>query len=233
METPQKSSTSLKYLFTILSFFTFNFLLKAQDLTAAVKQIENLLGSGKLTVSDVLADEKYMPLHDKTVFRNLIKQYAPVGKINIVTSAEPGKRIKVRCNVTGKDGKPFGHALVYAYQTSAKGWYSDTAARILVNEGDMRHARIFGYVYTDADGGFEMETIQPSGYPKSELPAHIHIALWKDEKYVPGVPGELLFEDDERLTPERKLRALREGFIISANTGTVNAPVYFYSIKLK
>lgn len=223
----------MKLVFTILCLFTISLLIKAQDITATVKQIENLLRSGKLTVSKVLADEKYMPHHSKTEFRNLIKKYAPVGKITIVTSAEPGKRIKVICSVRDTEQKPLQGALVYVYQTSAKGWYSDTAAHILVNEGDMRHARIFGYVYTGEDGDFELETIQPSGYPKSELPAHIHITMWKDEIYVPGVAGELLFEDDERLTPERKLRAVKEGFKVSSNTGTANSPVYFYPIKIK
>jgi protocatechuate 3,4-dioxygenase beta subunit len=223
----------LKLLFTILFFSSIITLVNAQNLSEPLKLIENLLKEGKLTVNEVLADEKNMFLHSKTEFRNIIKKHAPPGKITIVSSAEPGKKIKVKCNVTDKEQKPFSNALVYVYQTSAKGWYSDTAAHILINEGDMRHARIFGYVYTDTNGDFEIETIQPSGYPKSDLPAHIHIAMWKDGKYVPGVPGELLFDDDERLTPERKLRTIREGFLVSSNSGAVNAPLYFYSIKLK
>lgn len=223
----------MKCRFTLLFIFTFSFLANAQDLIATLKQVENLLQSKKLTVSEILADEKYMPFHSQTAFRNLIKQYAPVGKITTVTPAEPGKRIKVKCTITDKDGKPFGNALAYAYQTSAKGWYADTAVHILANEGDMRHARIFGYAYTDVNGNFEIETIQPSGYPKSELPAHIHLALWKDEKYVAGIPGEFLFEDDERLNTERKTRAIKEGFLIASNTGTTASPIYFYSIKLK
>lgn len=223
----------MKIVSTIFLLFSFGLLATGQNITSVIQQIENSLSAEKLSVSEILADEKYMYLHSKTEFRNLIKKYAPIGKITVVTAAEPGKKIKVKCNVTDKEQKPFTGALVYIYQTSAKGWYADTAAHILINEGDMRHARLFGYVITDSNGNFEAETIQPSGYPKSDLPAHIHVAMWKSEKYVPGVPGELLFDDDERLTPERKLRAIAEGFLISSNTGTTNAPVYFYSIKLK
>lgn len=204
-----------------------------QEINAELEKLEKKLSNKTTTVSNILSDSGCMFLHSKTEFRNLIKKHAPVGRITVVTSTEPGKRIKVKCNVTDKEQKPCSSALVYVYQTSAKGWYSDTAAHILKNEGDMRHARLFGYVYTDANGDFEIETIRPSGYPGSDLPAHIHIVMWKDEKYVPGVPGELLFDDDERLTPERKLRAIREGFLVSSNTGTSNAPVYFYPIKLK
>lgn len=223
----------MKFITTILLIGSIATAALAQGIDQTVKKLDSLLQRKSFSASDILSDETYMYLHSKTEFRNLIKKHAPVGKITIVTSAEPGKRIKVKCSVADKDGKPYPNALVYAYQTSAKGWYSDTAAHILINEGDMRHARLFGYVFTDNNGNFELETIQPSGYPQSDLPAHIHLAMWKDGKYVPGVPGELLFDDDERLIPERKRRALNEGFLISSNTGTTNAPVYFYSIKLK
>lgn len=205
----------------------------AQDIRKAVKKLDSLLEHKSVSVSNVLSDETYMHLHSKTEFRELIKKYAPVGKTTIVTPAEPGKRIKVKCEVKDKDGKSFANALVYVYQTSAKGWYSDTAAHILVNEGDMRHARLFGYVITDSEGNFELETIQPSGYPQSDLPAHIHLAMWKGGKYVPGAPGELLFDDDTRLTADRRARATAEGFLISKNSGAPSSPVYQYTIKLK
>jgi protocatechuate 3,4-dioxygenase beta subunit len=217
----------------LITSLVFSAIAFTQDISIGLQNLEKQLSGKKMTVSGVLQNNAYMYMHSKTEFRNLIKEYAPVGKITIVTSTEPGKRIKVKCSVTAKNGSPFANALVYAYQTSAKGWYSDTAAHILLNEGDMRHARLFGYVYTDANGEFELETIQPSGYPKSDLPAHIHLAMWKEDKYVSGVPGELLFDEDARLTPERRIRALTEGFLISANTGPASAPLYFYSITLK
>ncbi len=223
----------MKFIITILLIGSIATAALAQDINQSVKKLDSLLQRKSVFVNDVLSDEAYMYLHSKTEFRNLIKKYAPIGTITIVTTTEPGKKIKVKCSVTDKDGKPFTNALVYVYQTSAKGWYSDTAAHILKNEGDMRHARLFGYVKTDSNGNFELETIQPSGYPGSDLPAHIHIMMWKDEKYVFGVPGELLFDDDSRLTGERRTRAIAEGFLISKNSGTVSAPVYQYTIKLK
>ncbi|MEP6595061.1 MAG: hypothetical protein ABJA71_03900 [Ginsengibacter sp.] len=94
------------------------------------------------------------------------------------------------------------------------GWYSDTAAHVSMFEGDTRHARLFAYLKTNGKGQFEFETIQPRGYPNSDLPAHIHISVWKGEHLVRGVPGELLFDDDPRLTPERRLRSLSNKFLI-------------------
>ncbi len=218
---------------TILALLIFqSCILYAQDTNEVLKKLENGLAGKQVSISNILSDEKYMKLHAQNYFRELIKKYAGTGNIKIVTDNEPGKRIKVICTVTGKEGIPFAGALVYFYQTSAKGWYSDTAAHILVNEGDMLHARLFGYTITDSYGNVEIETILPSGYPNSNLPAHIHISMWKNSNFVQGVPGELLFEDDIRLTAERKQRALQEGFIISKNTGTETAPVYNYLIKI-
>lgn len=223
----------MKYSFTILLTCIISSGPLAQGISKTIEKLDSLLVHRSVSASDILSNAAYMYLHSKTAFRELIKKHAPVGQITIVTATEPGKRIKVKCNVADKDGKPLANALVYAYQTSAKGWYSDTAAHILMNEGDMRHARLFGYVITDIAGIFELETIQPSGYPGSDLPAHIHLAMWKGGKYVPGVPGELLFDDDSRLTAERRTRAIAEGFLISKNSGTATAPVYQYTIKLK
>ena len=97
----------------------------------------------------------------------------------------------------------------------------------------MGHARLFGYLKTDSRGGFEFETIQPRGYPGSDFPGHIHIMVWKNGEPITGMPNEFQFEDDPRLTPDRKARSLREGNMIEKNSGTENKPVYFYTIKLK
>jgi hypothetical protein len=44
---------------------------------------------------------------------------------------------------------------------------------------------------------------------------------------------ELLFNEDARLTSSMRERMTNEGAIISSDTGTQNAPVYEYVIKIK
>ena len=202
----------------------------AQDTGAVIQKLKSQLEKGQITVSNILSDTTYMFLHPQTEFREMIKQHAKAERIKIVSDTEPGTRITVKCEVKNKQGKPVSGALVYSYQTSDKGWYSDTAAHILILMGDMKHARLFGYVKTDKDGKFELETVKPKGYPRSDLPAHIHIAMWKDDKHVSGVPGELQFDDDPRMTPERRKRSVQDRNIISKNSGTTAKPVYFYEI---
>lgn len=204
----------------------------AQDTAAIFAQLHTSLEQHKTTVSDILINEGYMKFHSQKTFREIIKKFAPVGKIAIISPAEPGRKITIVCEVKTNIGKPFADAMAYVYQTSAKGWYSDTAPHILQYEGDYRYARLFGYVRTDKEGKFEIKTIMPSGYPKSDLPAHIHIELRKDDNYVSGVPGELQFEEDERMNPERKKRSLRDGFLIAGNSGTEKEPLYKYRFTI-
>jgi protocatechuate 3,4-dioxygenase beta subunit len=204
----------------------------SQNSDKAITAIDESLSKGQTTVSNILSDEKYMYLHSLTPFREVIAKHAKPGKATMVTPSEPGKKITVKA-IIHTDGKALDDALVYLYHTSDKGWYSDTGAHIRAYEGDVRHARLFCYVKTDGQGQFEIETIQPKGYPNSDLPAHIHIEVSKNGEHIPGLPGELLFDDDPRLTADRRSRSLQEGFIIEKDTGTPGKPVYFYHLQSK
>jgi len=219
-----------------ISVFYFVFLscnLSGQNATKLIDNINTQLTKGQTSVSKVLADTSFMFLHSLTEFREVIKHHAKTGAVTMISKTEPGKKIAVRGTINASNGKPLNDALVYVYHTSDKGWYSDTAAHILQNDGDTRHARLFAYLKTDDKGQFEIETIQPKGYPNSDLPAHIHIMVWKNGHLVNGIPGELLFDDDPRLTPERRSRSLGDGYLIEKNSGTLVKPVYSYKIVAK
>jgi len=203
-----------------------------QDANKLIRQIDGELTKRQTSISKVLSDTAFMFLHPFTEFREIIKRHAKAETVTMISPVEPGKKIKVKGSITTGNGKALNDALVYVYHTSDKGWYSDTAAHIQQYEGDTRHARLFAYLKTDDKGEFEFETIQPKGYPNSDLPAHIHIMVWKDGNIV-GIPGELLFDDDPRLIPERRFRSLGEGFLIEKNSGTLQRPVYSYKIVVK
>ena len=203
----------------------------AQDGNQQLQKIESALSASQVTISQVLSDEKYMKLHPLTAFREIIKKYANTEKTVMVTATEPGKRITVKGRVLSKKGEPIAGALVYVYQTSAKGLYADTAAHVGMNDGDMRHARLFAYFKTNGNGQFEFETVQPRGYPDADLPAHIHIMMWQQGQPIDHMPAELLFDDDERLTAERRKSALEAGFLIEKHSGTPDQPVYNYVLK--
>lgn len=178
-----------------------------------IKEAEEKLKTGKATISQILTDKKYDALHPETSFRNIIEKYAKAETISIATDTIPGKKIKVTGTIKDQDGKPVADALVYLYHTDSRGWYAADAPHVLMNEGDMRHARLFGYVKTDKEGKFELHTIKPAGYPQSDLPAHIHVHV--TAKGHRSFVNEFLFDDDERLVGDIRENSARNQFMIA------------------
>jgi len=205
-----------------------------QDTAAIISQLDKDLVTKQKTISGLLSDPAYMYLHSLTPFREIIKKHTGTDPVTIVTPDEPGIRIVVNGTVTDRTGKPLDRVLIYFYQTSTKGWYSDTGVHIRRNEGDHRHSRLFGYVKTDANGRFNINTIRPNGYPGSDFAGHIHIQMWnKDGTYLTGIPGELQFSDDPRMTEQRRKISIADGYLIANNEGSVKKPVYHYQIRSK
>jgi len=178
-----------------------------------IKEAEEKLKTGNATISQILTDKKYDALHSETAFRELIEKYCKAETISIATDTIPGKKIKVIGAVKDTAGKPVVNALVYLYHTDSRGWYAVNSPHVNMNEGDMRHARLFGYVRTNIYGKFELHTIKPSGYPQSDLPAHIHVHVTA-EGYSNFV-NEFLFDDDERLVGKIRENSVRNQFIIA------------------
>jgi protocatechuate 3,4-dioxygenase beta subunit len=185
-------------------------------------EVETKLKTGSAKVSAILTDNKYLALHPETSFRELIKTNCTPDPVKIATDSEPGKKIQVLASLKNEDGKSIAGAVVYFYQTDAKGWYAADQPHVGGNSGDQRHARLFGYTKTDATGNFEIQTVKPSGYPQSDLPAHIHVEVHDLPGYQTMIT-EFLFDDDERLVGNIRTSAKRNRFLI-AKPGKTKAP---------
>lgn len=204
----------MKIIFLACLLLCNNLVLSAQkDSLSLLHEARAKLQNKSATVSAILSDKKYLSIHPAAIFRELMKANSTTDILKITISDEPGKKIRVPGTVTDKDGKPVAGALVYLYQTDYRGWYAADAPHVLSYEGDMRHARLFGYVKTDAKGRFELHTVKPSGYPRSDLPAHIHvhINIAGYKSYV----TEFLFDDDERLVGKIREQSVRNKFLIA------------------
>jgi protocatechuate 3,4-dioxygenase beta subunit len=204
-----------------------------QQSPSLLADAEAKLRSQGSTVSAVLTDTTYESLHPLIDFRDMIRKYCAASVLRIAPLNEPGRKIKVVGTARDKDGRPVAGALVYLYQTDARGWYAADAPHILLNEGDFRHARLFGYVKTDNNGRFELHTIKPAGYPQSDLPAHIHIHVTADG--FQAYEAEFLFADDERLKGETLNRAIVSGGIIGKpeKAGSPFTQQFSYELKLR
>ena len=196
------------FFFLLLTLTSCSFAQKDSLLADATAKLK----SGK-DVSSILTDKKYDKLHPETAFRELIEKYSTATVLSITTDTIPGKKIQVIGTVKDKQGKGIAGALVYLYHTDARGWYAADAPHVLQYEGDIRHARLFGYVKTDKDGKFELHTIKPSGYPKSDLPAHIHVHVSANGYASYGT--EFLFDDDTRLIGKIRADAISNNFMIA------------------
>ncbi len=182
------------------------------EVQALLERADKALGSGAADVSAVLTDPAWLPLHERTSFRELIARHAKSPRVRLVTSKEPGDRMVATGTLRQAGGKPLAGALVYVYQTDARGWYSDKAPHFSGGNGDHGHARLFGYLRTGADGKFEVDTIRPEGYPRSSLPEHIHIQVFVDGQS--RLVSEITFEDDPRMTPSVRRRTEQSGFYV-------------------
>jgi protocatechuate 3,4-dioxygenase beta subunit len=178
----------------------------AERLSQAKKALE-----GGTSTADVLADARFTSLRPYTQFRELIRTHAKSSKASLIPRDEPGAPLVVIGHVAGADGKPVADALVYAYQTSSKGWYAAEAPHISGNSGDTKHARLFAYVRSASDGTFGLRTVRPGGYPRSTLPQHIHLAI---EANAGRLWTEIVFDDDPRLTSEAREEARKSKFVV-------------------
>lgn len=218
----------LKFFFSLSLPVLITGIAAAQPAGELIRRIDERLSKVETTVTKVITDSSYMHLHSLTAFREVIKKHALPEKIKINPDNEPGTAITIKGIVTDRQGNAQTNKLVYVYQTSAMGWYSDTGVHIRQNEGDRRHARLFGYFKTDGFGKFEFKTIKPAGYPNSGLPAHIHIEVTVTR--TSSIITELQFDDDPRLTGTIRERSLKEHFLVEKNKGTPEAPVYSYTL---
>lgn len=183
-----------------------------QDSTKLLLLASQELENG-FSTSTVLSDTIFMAIHPNSSFRQLIRKYSTADLLTIASPTEPGEKIIVNGYVKNIQGEPIMNAMVYCYQTDDRGFYAMEGTHVPGNQGDRLHARLFGYVKTDVNGRFVLHTIHPRGYPKSELPSHIHCEVVAVGYNI--LITELLFDEDQRLQGEQRTRSLREGFIIA------------------
>lgn len=119
---------------------------------------------------------------------------------------EPGERLQWSGRVLDRHGRGVEGIVLYLHHTDARGRYP--AAGPGAGPAARRHGRLRGWVRSDADGAFRVDTIRPGGYPGTDIPQHIHV-----QAVEPGCAtyfvDDVMFRDDPRLTAavERRLAA--------------------------
>jgi len=212
------------FLLTIISFDCFS---QPSNGLASAKQ---KLATGK-SITDILTDPQFDSLRTETEFRDLIRSYSNQKVVTLVTDKEPGTKITIKGKMLDQNKQPLKNLLIYVYHTDTRGWYGSDRVHFQMMEGDRKHARLFAYLHTNEAGGFEFTTIQPHGYPQSELPAHIHFEVFNGTGQSLLIT-ELLFDDDERLQGEIRSRSEKEKFLIAKPISETDKKVYNYTVIL-
>jgi len=142
----------------------------------------------------------------EAAFDEMPSQIPP--SLRMVESDEPGEPLRLTGIVREPSGAPAPGIILYIYQTDATGVYPPgNAAR--TPDGKL-HGRLRGWLRTDADGGYALETIRPGGYPGDIEPQHIHIHVIEPGRCTYYI-DDVVFDDDPRLTPRMRARSTGRG----------------------
>jgi protocatechuate 3,4-dioxygenase beta subunit len=124
-----------------------------------------------------------------------LAQTDPVGRLELAPAGEPGEPLIVAARLIDAQGGPIAKTRVRVAQADAQGYYARTPEG---RELGASRARLAGWVRTDAQGRFTVETIRPGEYPGGGPPAHIHFRVATAD----GRERELtLYFEGRRLTP--------------------------------
>ncbi len=123
---------------------------------------------------------------------------------------EPGEPMLVTGRVFDAQGRPAGGVVIYAYQTNSKGIYPTSKASL--GRPSHRHGVLRAWALTNRQGRYAFDTIRPAGYPRTDLPAHIHMHVIERTRCTYYI-DDIMFKDDPGLTQEsvRKLTLGRSG----------------------
>ncbi|WP_296385849.1 intradiol ring-cleavage dioxygenase [Winogradskyella sp.] len=124
---------------------------------------------------------------------------------SIDTSAgwtEKGQKLLITGTVYKIGGRiPAPNVIIYYWQTGNNGYYSQKEG---MDEQAKRHGYIRGWVKSDENGKYSINTIRPAPYPNRDIPAHIHTSIKEpnieDEYYIDG----FVFDDDILLTGKKR-----------------------------
>lgn len=121
-------------------------------------------------------------------------------RLDLRREAAGGTPLTVSGRVLDASGQPRAGVVIYLHQTDADGDYP-TADAPGLGQSASRHGRLRGWVRSDTDGRYVIDTIRPGGYPRSAIPEHIHMQVIEPGCFTYLV-DDLMFRDDPRLTAE-------------------------------
>ena len=180
--------------------------------TEAVARLGEAFEAG-FAPHEILSTPSLRPLREDPDRRlelfDLVKKHVKTNHVQMVDPLEPGRRIRLDGRIVDMaTGKPIAGALMQLFHTDASGEYRPG----MTAGGGAGNPRLWGYVRTDADGRFTVDTIMPERYTNSTVPRHVHYHVWADG--YPKFTSECFFDSDPNLSERTRESAPKRNFPI-------------------
>jgi protocatechuate 3,4-dioxygenase beta subunit len=114
----------------------------------------------------------------------------------IADIGESDKTLVITGKILNADDVPEKDAILYAYRTDSKGYYSKSGKETGVRKW---HGQFHGWCRTGSAGEYSIRTIRPAPYPGGSQPAHIHAAVKTADGRMRWI-NDFVFSDDSLVT---------------------------------
>lgn len=153
----------------------------------------NLSSCGQSKTNQAPAESSLDCGADAQVECSFLNMPASVGSVMNISVDAGLATMSITGKVLKADGKtPYADVLLYAYHTDAEGKYSKSGKEQGVQKW---HGRHHGWVKTDKDGNYTINSIRPAQYPGNTIAAHVHATLREPGKK-PYWINDFVFKDD-------------------------------------
>lgn len=131
-------------------------------------------------------------------------------RLTIPSPANPGPKLVIKGKVLKADKSPAGGVILYFHHTDARGIYPRPSGADS-RKWDYWHGTLRGWLKTDAQGLYELQTTRPAPYPGNTEPAHIHVYGLPSGSRTGIYFSDIVFQGDTLLSKPYWDRVRRNG----------------------
>lgn len=171
---------------------------KATDFTALQSKLESDQSRQAYDALQFLLAEHYTDLstEERKALRASLEKHAKWSSATLCPDTEPGVKLHLEGRLLNEKNQPVPGAKLHIFHTDSRGFYSpldSITGRMLEQD-----PRLDGFLHTDEQGRFSIQTVRPANYPKKHegrlLPQHVHVLAYADGYAVR--PAQVVFTDD-------------------------------------
>lgn len=171
---------------------------KAQDFTDLRSKLESDRSHEAYNALQFYLAEHYTDLstEDRKSLRASLEKHAKWPSVTLCPATEPGVKLHLEGRLLNEKNQAVTGAKLHIFHTDGRGFYSpldSVTGRMLEQD-----PRLDGFLHTDEQGRFSIQTVRPANYPKKYegrlLPQHIHVLAYADGYAVRS--AQVVFTDD-------------------------------------